>query len=494
MKAIRYSIFAVCMFLFGACGGTDEPETEPQPALRLTVKDTGSNTVTLELKTINSAGVSALVLDSDSPAPDAATLMASGTRTSESTIVFDGLRDSGIYTAYAVSFSKSGKKTSSVQSISFTLAEGVPFLYDWEASRSGLLSYDNLVLCYGGSAHRTAGGWPRERFDTHVAYKDANGTERWLFDAFLAIEFAMTQNNMDLMIGAGGVDGAGNANRQAANKACWEAVMDFWFKRDNGFDALDKSVGAAISRIGKPSRTRKVIMVLPDAAPYSDYNNDKSVTNYWGSLDGRRLDFAKAEDRLSALKWYINEVRARWDKAGYRNLEFAGFYIVSESLQFPGVGWKPEMKRWEEILPEISKYIHSANESLTWIPYYASHGYTYWQDMQLDYVQMQPNHFWANHPTYSLSEFGSMVKANGLSMELEMDDAMLNSQPGADAYRGRFREYMQTSRDLGLYGTREHSYYCGENTIYKLANSKDEQDRKIFLELCSFVAGNRRSE
>ena len=44
--------------------------------------------------------------------------------------------------------------------------------------------------------------------------------------------------------------------------------------------------------------------------------------------------------------------------------------------------------------------------------------------------------------TKSLSQFFSDVKANGLGMEFEFDEALLEGNPDCDTYKKRFREYM----------------------------------------------------
>ena len=55
-------------------------------------------------------------------------------------------------------------------------------------------------------------------------------------------------------------------------------------------------------------------MVLPDPIIYKVYDGkgngkgDPGSTVYWGELNGRKMDFSTAEDRIAAYKWYVDEV------------------------------------------------------------------------------------------------------------------------------------------------------------------------------------------
>ena len=67
-----------------------------------------------------------------------------------------------------------------------------PKMYAWEQERDAIPSYTDLVLCYGGSHHRTPYRWDKERFTPFVTYVDEEGREHWLFDGFIFLEFQDT--------------------------------------------------------------------------------------------------------------------------------------------------------------------------------------------------------------------------------------------------------------------------------------------------------------
>jgi len=363
-----------------------------------------------------------------------------------------------------------------------------PKMYAWEQERDAIPSYTDLVLCYGGSHHRTPYRWDKERFTPFVTYVDESGREHWLFDGFLCLEFQDSSRpdggKYAYMVGV--LRGQGIS----AGKQQWKELIDYWFDGDNGVNALEAAVKEASQRLGTPPAKRKVVMVMPDPIIYEEYADTNTSTTYWGELNGRRLDFAKASDRIAAYKWYIDSVRRLFDEADYRYVELAGFYIVSEDLATPGDGWNPELKRWEEVIPEVAEYLHALNESLCWIPYNRAAGYRNWKRFGIDYAYMQPNYFWDNKGEKPLSRFFSDIKANDLAMEFEFDDALLEKTAGSEVYRRRLREYMDGAKEHGIYGRKPLAYYHGQNTLYELSVSAAAEDRKLYHEFCRFVLDN----
>ena len=242
-----------------------------------------------------------------------------------------------------------------------------PKMYAWEQERDAIPSYTDLVLCYGGSHHRTPYRWDKERFTPFVTYVDEEGREHWLFDGFLFLEFQDSSRpdggKYAYMVGV--LRGQGIS----AGKQQWKELIDYWFDGDNGVNALEAAVKEASQRLGTPPAKRKVVMVMPDPIIYQKYDDTSESTTYWGSLDGRRMDFAKGADRVAACKWYIDQVRRRFDEGNYQYVELAGFYPISEEIVTPGDGYCHELKKSEEVIPQVAEYLHSINQSFCWIPY-----------------------------------------------------------------------------------------------------------------------------
>lgn len=487
MKNLKHILGIILLFGTLSCVPKEDNNTyQPKPAMRLTLKEITNLQASFTIEKIHATEVFYLCCKTSETAPDEKRLIAEGTVTEANEVDVLGLEMQSEYAIYALARNEK-QECSSIVSVKFETSEGPGQLYWWEKGRNNKsIKYSNLALCYGGSTHRRPRDiWDKDRFDKHVTYIDENGAEHWLFDAFLAIEFIDEVNHMAYMLG---MDRTTN-NYSSADKNSWTSLMNYWFADDTGFGALNKSVGAAIERIGRPETTRKVIITMPDPLIYQHWYDDRSSTTYWGSIDGKKMDFSKAADRLQALQWYIDEVRERWNKANYDNLEFIGFYIITEEISIPGYGWNPELVRWEEVFPAISRYIHACNETLSWIPYNSAPGYQFWQSkFEIDFAMMQPNYFWDTEGSKNLNTYMNMVMDNGLSMEFEFDDAILESKgDSAVPFRTRFYKYMDMCHDMDLYGKRELSYYFGGDTFYNIATSKYPLDQKLYHDLSKFI-------
>lgn len=171
-------------------------------------------------------------------------------------------------------------------------------MYPQGQHRRDLQPPTDAVLCYGGSHHRTPFLWDKERLAPYVTYVDKEGTEHWLFDGFIFLEFQDT-NRPDAELYAfetGHLRDTG----ESAGKAQWQELIDYYFTDGNGVEALEEAVKEAAARLGKAPQKHKVIMVLPDPVIHRHYIDTTSSTTYWGALDGRQLDFSRNEDRIAA--------------------------------------------------------------------------------------------------------------------------------------------------------------------------------------------------
>ena len=143
-------------------------------------------------------------------------------------------------------------------------------MYPQGQHRRDLQPPTDAVLCYGGSHHRTPFLWDKERLAPYVTYVDKEGTEHWLFDGFLFLEFQDSSRP----------DGGYYANMVglmkdygfSAGKTQWKELIDYWFAGGSGMDALEGAVKDASARLGAPPSKRKVIMVLPDPIIYKVYD------------------------------------------------------------------------------------------------------------------------------------------------------------------------------------------------------------------------------
>lgn len=414
----------LCALSFICCSNGDDDGSSgggKKPAMSLVIESSDGESVTLGIKWLNATHVRMVCMATeDKKALTGAEVAAQGTKYAEERVTIGGLTPMTTYTVFAVACDDAGGY-SGMQVVQFVTEYAGPRPYEWESARDGIPSYTDLVLCYGGSTHRTPFGWDKERFAPFVTYTDEAGGEHWLFDSFLCIEFVMVPYSINL-----------GQKRTSGGREQWQELIDYWFGPDNGVNALEEAVGEAAARLGAPAGKRKVVMVMPDPIIYEEYADTNTSTTYWGELNGRRLDFAKASDRIAAYKWYIDSVRRLFDEAGYRN----------------------------------------------------------WKRFGIDYAYMQPNYFWDNKGEKPLSRFFSDIKANDLAMEFEFDDALLEKTAGSEVYRRRLREYMDGAKEHGIYGRKPLAYYHGQNTLYELSVSAAAEDRKLYHEFCRFVLDN----
>lgn len=161
--------------------------------------------------------------------------------------------------------------------------------YDWESARQEVPSVTDLVLLYGGGHHRDPYAWDAERLSDYVTYTDTDGKTHWLFDGFLLLEI------MDPAVGEGaGVKFANgytynNQPLRSATREDWQRLIDYYFADETGIGALEQVVATAAATLGEPAVKRRVVISIPEPILYRDV--DSKVTEYWGSVDGRSLDF-----------------------------------------------------------------------------------------------------------------------------------------------------------------------------------------------------------
>ena len=497
------------------CGEPDQPSkgTDGSPVASVTVETPGSTSAILSVRLIRAERVWLLALTADDSKPAASEVRESGTSLPAGKGTLEGLKPSTDYVLYYCPESSEGK-LGNVSSVEFRTISIEP--YAWEKSRDGIPFFAQTALIYGGGP-RTPKYWTPERIRTHVSWTDPDtGEEKWLFDAFLMLEMRTPANNPPHAFVVGIKDWSDPSIAMlSANQKDASEWLDYWFLENNGFWALDAAVAEVTSRIGPPPVTPKVIVMMPDIPAHERYNVPGSSTKYWGSVDGRELDFTSAADRVAAYRWYVDEVRTRFADANFQNIELGGFYIMTEELpstrsgiggnggdHVDGVmldGWEVAAKAWDDVFPAVSDYIHLFNEAVVWIPYRRAAGFRYWKDFGIDYAYMQPNRFWDSKGVNPMASFFSDIAAYKLLMELEIDDrVMVNPVDASDSsynegetyetYRARWREYVDGMMNAKVYGNKQLACYMGSDSFNHLLQSTVPEEQALINELCRLIA------
>ena len=358
-------------------------------------------------------------------------------------------------------------------------------------------TFEDLTLV--GYWHRTPHHWDAARFAPHVSWQAPDGSEHWLFQAFLFLEGSDWVHNKTFVLGPG----------ESADKEIWQYQLNLWLGPEGCVKELDKACAEVAARIGAPAKKRGVIIGIPDAIMFQNFSDKTSSTTYWG--DG--LDFAGTEDRLKALYWYIDRARAMFKELDSKYLELAGFYITSEEIYLPyDIDVNCRYKNWEVIAPALAQYCHASGQGLYWIPYHMGPGYKYWKNLGIDQAWMQPNWYW-DHKAGERHPFAKTISAireadmSGMELEFEYSAVLNEMKEGVmgpdgagkltftradvDALQNRVRHYMQEFKDAGFYGKKSIALYSGSNALTQLATSPEARDHALYDDICRFVLGNR---
>lgn len=326
--------------------------------------------------------------------------------------------------------------------------------YSWELNRTSLVECNDLVLLYSGGAHRKF-QWSEEYVNPYVTYVDENGKESWLFDSFLFLEIH----------NGNGKTFATGYTQTAANQNEWKGLVDHYFQSRYCLGALNKSIDKAAERIGKPKEKRKIVIGLPEPI-----NGQKD----WGSVkNGVPLDFSKPDDRVAAVKWYVDYVRSKFHEMKFDNLELAGFYWIAE-----------EATNTRTIVADVSAYLNELNYSFNWIPYFKSDGYSDWKKLTFNFAYLQPNYFFNDNIAYSrLTEACELAKKYEMDMEIEFDERALTG------WGYRLEDYLKAFKENGIWANNRIAYYQGGKALYDLSVSEKPEDTALYRLFCEFVTG-----
>ena len=343
--------------------------------------------------------------------------------------------------------------------------------YAWEQARTEIPSVTDLVLIYGGGHHRTPYEWDETRLADYVTYTDPDGGTQWLFDGFLLLEIMDPANGGGTGVKfANGYTYNGEALR-SADREDWQHLIDYYFGDDTGIGALERAVAEAAATLGAPAVKRRVVIAIPEPVRYRDA--DSKVSTYWGEIDGRPLDFTDQNDRVKACKWFIDTVRAEFDRRSYKYVELGGFYWLAE-----------KDSDTSGIIGTVAAYLDDLNESFNWIPYFNAAGARQWKSYGFHYAYLQPNYFFSESvPESRLDEACREAAEADMQLELEFDDNALNSR--GKAYR--LRNYMSAFRRNGVWSDRCLAYYQGGQSLRTLKYSADAADQELYHEFCRFV-------
>ncbi|MBR1869881.1 MAG: DUF4855 domain-containing protein [Bacteroidales bacterium] len=328
----------------------------------------------------------------------------------------------------------------------------------------------DMVLIYGGSTHRSPVNWPESYLKDYVRYTDKSGRDHWFFDGFLLLEFMMTQYNKTLITGYQ----ENGVYLHSATREVWEALIDYYFQEGSGVDALDAAVKSCAQTMGTPPSKRKVVIGIPEPIMMEDSHGNTGGSDYWGSIDGERMDFSVTADRVKAVKWYIDRIRERFLAKDYEYVELTGFYWVAEKAT-----------QTRDMIRSVADYLHTMNYAFSWIPYFNADGFADWKQFGFDFGYLQPNYFFYNNTFDRLAVACDMANRANMGMEVEFDGNAVSANGYKLGYK--LHDYLSEFKKYGIWEKRRVVYYQGSWALRWLNNSPSEADVDLYHELGEWV-------
>lgn len=320
------------------------------------------------------------------------------------------------------------------------------------------LTIRDMVLIYEGGAHRNI-KWDKDHFAPYVSLQNEEGTKDWLFDGFLFLE-----------IHDGTRGFASGYKSLATRKVEWTNLIDTYFREGNAIMALNDQISEVLENSSTKKFTkRKVVITVPEPIP--------NQTD-WGEIDGKALDFSKQEDRMEAIKWFIDYAIESFNKANPMHLELAGFYWVAE-----------EASNSRDLVEHVAEYTNENGHRLYWIPYFTSDGYNEWEELGFDQAFYQPNYFFSEErPISQIKKACVDALKYGMSMEMEFDDRALAKH----GWGYRMKDYIRIFDQFSVWDTMEVAYYQGGDAFYKLYHSDNPEDNAVYMQLANIIAKRQR--
>ncbi len=297
----------------------------------------------------------------------------------------------------------------------------------------------------------------------YVGYISTSGKIKdFMFDSFLFSAFGEAPS--------GGQYGADI--KKPTILSDWQYYIDNTFMPDYNVSALNIATGKVKKALGRPSYKSKVEIAIPYPTPSS---------NYFGAIDGKPVNMEKLSDRERLIRWYVDQVLAKWKAGRYDNLKLVGMYWISEKAAFTINDSEKALIRY------VGNFVRSKGLVLDWIPFINAEGFYEWHSLGFDGAEMQPNYSFHNYPVQELGEAAETCKMLGMGIEIEIHwDALKN-----DALLEKYYQYLNWGIKKGYMTGAAHSYYqnAGPGTFYQCCYNKNHKYREVYDKTYDFIKG-----
>lgn len=227
-----------------------------------------------------------------------------------------------------------------------------------------------------------------------------------------------------------------------ANYADWQAYIDRTFAETGALNQLNEAAMEA-------DRTVDVYVSIP----YPKHGEP------FISLDGREV-YNDLYARYDIVSWYVKNVAERIKREDYSNLNFKGFYWLSETVKY---------QEDEVLLSSIAQYIHRNDLLFIYAPHATSTNFHKWKAYGFDAAFLQPNSFRANLGNKEERLHRAFVNAQiygaGITMEIDSyGPAQVELGLGVEA----FDLYNDFAKRYGL-DEKGMIFYQGVNMVERMA-------------------------
>jgi len=284
----------------------------------------------------------------------------------------------------------------------------------------------------------------------------------WLFDGFLFLEIYLKLNGIFYDYGIALND------RKPPKKTEWQYLLSETFSDKRGPNALEISLDSMARKGHYPPYKRQVMFAIPNPQ-YGQKN--------WGILDGKLMDFNKHEDRLTAAKWYIEELLAEWDRQDYKHLDFAGFYWLHETID-------GAPNNDGDLIKDVAAYLKGKGMDMCWIPYNWAEGVEQWREYGFSITYQQPNYFFdLKTELWVLERAINFAKEQDLALEMEFDERIISNKD----YRERYYTYIEEFQKGGVWDDKPVAYYHGAGAWLEMARSKNPEVKAAYDALADIL-------
>lgn len=328
---------------------------------------------------------------------------------------------------------------------------------------------DDMTLVYLGAGFHPA--WDEETFESYVSHTYPDGTQSWLFDGFLFLDYCINNDK-------GQIVSLGEYNGPGAQKSDWEKLLKVQVGEDsgNGLRALDNVIGRLKRTLGEPGHKHQVVMGVPVAEIRSGKN--------WGELgDGRQLDFATVADRVRAMKWYVDQLLDVWKAQKFKNIELAGVYWVKETF------YDVDDAEMKDVVKLVNAYYHEKDLTVYWVPsyhYYNHAGNKTIDSLGMDVIYIQPNYYFnTDIPISQLDSAIGKAWEDDRFVEVEFNEKALFSV--SQEYRARMLDYINHFEEQYVFDYMPVAYYSNDLGVKEFKQSTNKFDQAFINRLAGII-------